>query len=125
MGEISPDRFVTFADDTLPSVTDPSKSASQYAGFLMWNQYFGTWHGAANLLPGVIAHIHSAFPDKMVVVSEFGVAGIFAPDAVLADNCERGRFATRIAELQNTSGSRARSSGVIRTTARIGTSRPV
>jgi len=82
---LDPDRFVTFADDLLPSVNDPSKSASQYADFLMWNQYFGTWHGPANLLPGVISHIHSTFPDKMVMVSEFGVASIFAPNAALAD----------------------------------------
>jgi len=95
---LDPDRFVTFADDSLPSVTDPSKSASQYADFLMWNQYFGTWHGVANLLPGVIAHIHSAFPDKMAIVSEFGVAGIFAPNAVLADELRARTIRDQMAE---------------------------
>ena len=95
---LDPDRFVTFADDLLPSVTDPSKSASQYADFLMWNQYFGTWHGPENLLPGVISHIHATFSDKMVVVSEFGVAGIFAPNAAMADELRAKTIREQLAE---------------------------
>ncbi len=82
---LDPDRYFTFADDLLPSVQDPARSASQYADFLMWNQYLGTWHGAAAWLPGIIEHIHQTFPNKMVIVSEFGAAGVFGSNSADAD----------------------------------------
>ena len=82
---LDPDRFITFADDLLPGVQEATKSASQYADFLEWNQYFGTWHGPASLLPGVIRHIHATFPDKMAIVSEFGAASIFAQSSANGD----------------------------------------
>ncbi len=79
------DRYFTFADDTLPSVQDPARSASQFADFLMWNQYFGTWHGSAAALPAAIERIHKTFPGKMIIVSEFGAPGIFAANSQEAD----------------------------------------
>lgn len=91
-------RYVTFADDSLPYVKDPAQSASQYADFLMWNQYFGTWHGPADLLPSQIAHIHEMFPDKMIIVSEFGVAGIFAPNPRQADEMRSRTIRAQLAE---------------------------
>ena len=95
---LDPDRFVTFADDSLPSVTDSAKSASQYADFLMWNQYFGTWHGPGYLLPAEIARIHATFPDKMIIVSEFGVAGIFEPNPQQADELRSRTIRSQLAE---------------------------
>ncbi len=82
---LDPDRFFTFADDSLPTVQDSAHTASQFADFLMWNQYLGTWHGPAALLAGVIEHIHRTFPEKMVIVSEFGVPGVFGANSQDAD----------------------------------------
>ncbi|MFZ0637646.1 MAG: glycoside hydrolase family 2 TIM barrel-domain containing protein [Candidatus Acidiferrales bacterium] len=96
---LDPDRFVTFADDLLPLVNDPSKSASQYADFLMWNQYLGTWHGPAYLLPSVIDHIHATFPNKMVIVSEFGFPDIFASNPAQADEMRARVIQDQLAEL--------------------------
>jgi hypothetical protein len=83
--ELDPDRLVTFADDSLPGVKRAEESASSLADFIMWNQYFGSWAGSATLLPETVERIGKLFPDKMIVVSEFGAAGIFAPDKPRAD----------------------------------------
>jgi beta-glucuronidase len=82
---LDPDRFVTFADDSLPGVKRAEESAASLADFIMWNQYFGSWAGSATLLPETVERIGKLFPDKMIVVSEFGAAGIFAPDKPRAD----------------------------------------
>jgi hypothetical protein len=51
----------------------------------MMNEYFGTWAGPAGPFPEVLDRIGALFPDKMLVISEFGAAGIFAPDLESAD----------------------------------------
>jgi beta-glucuronidase len=51
----------------------------------MMNQYFGSWHGPAAALVPALEQVHRLFPDKMVIISEMGFAGIFAHDAVEAD----------------------------------------
>jgi hypothetical protein len=83
--EIDPDRFVTCADDSLPSVKRAEDSASNMADFIMMNQYFGTWAGPAAPFPDVLDAIGKMYPDKMLIISEFGAAGIFAPDKESAD----------------------------------------
>jgi hypothetical protein len=83
--ELDPDRFVTYADDSLPGVKNAEESAASLVDFIMWNQYFGSWAGPAALLPETVERIGKLFPDKMIVVSEFGAAGIFAPDKPRAD----------------------------------------
>ena len=93
------DRYFTFADDTLPTVQDSVRSASQFADFLMWNQYFGTWHGSDAALPATIEHIHKTFPDKMIIVSEFGVPGIFAANSEEADRLRVRILREQLAEL--------------------------
>jgi beta-glucuronidase len=82
---IDPGRPVSFADDNLPKLQRPEQSAANDADFLMMNQYFGSWHGPAEALEPALEQIHRLFPDKMVIISEMGFAGIFAHDAVEAD----------------------------------------
>ena len=65
------------------------------------------------------------FPDKMVVISEFGLAGPFAPDTAQADRMrveDHGEPARRVREARLRR--RRASSGATRTTSRTGTSGP-
>jgi hypothetical protein len=82
---LDPDRYVTFADDSLGAVKRREDTASSMADFVMMNQYYGTWAGPAPLLPEVLDRLGAMFPDKMFVISEFGAAGIFRPDLASAD----------------------------------------
>jgi beta-glucuronidase len=76
--EIDPGRFVSYADDHLPKLQRAGDSAANDADFLMMNQYFGSWHGPANALSESLDKVGRMFPSKMVIISEFGLAGIFA-----------------------------------------------
>jgi len=53
------------------------------------NEYFGTWHGDPALLRPALERAGREYPSKMIVVSEFGVAGIFAKDKVDGDVLRR------------------------------------
>jgi beta-glucuronidase len=75
---IDPDRFVSYADDKLPSLERAEDSAANDADFVMMNQYFGSWHGPESALSTSLDKIDRMFPNKMVIISEFGLAGIFA-----------------------------------------------
>jgi hypothetical protein len=81
---IDPDRFVSYADDTL-SMMDQVFEPAREADFLMWNQYYGNWHGPAHLLTNAMEQLGKRYPDKMVIVSEFGYLGLFGPDPATTD----------------------------------------
>jgi beta-glucuronidase len=95
---LDPERFVSYADDGLGFLTDPSVNANQYTDFLMMNQYFGSWHGPASRLAPALERLGALFPDKMVVVSEFGLAGPFAPDSEQADARRAATIRDQLAE---------------------------
>jgi len=82
---IDPDRFVSYADDNLTKLQKAEDSAASDADFVMMNQYFGSWHGPASALPASLDKVDRLFPGKMVIVSEFGLPGIFGKDAEQAD----------------------------------------
>ena len=82
---LDPTRSVSYADDGLGVLTDPAANANQYTDFVMMNQYYGSWAGAAEGLAPALERVGRMFPEKMVLVSEFGLAGPFAPDAARAD----------------------------------------
>jgi beta-glucuronidase len=82
---IDPGRFVSYADDKLPNLKRAEDSAANDADFLMMNQYFGSWHGPEAALPESLDKVGGMFPDKMVIISEFGLPGIFAKDPEDAD----------------------------------------
>ncbi len=83
--QLDPDRYVTYADDRIAFVENPQENSASLADFIMWNEYFGAWHGPTSQLPAVFDRIRRNYPDKMVVVSEFGTPGVFARNAVEAD----------------------------------------
>jgi beta-glucuronidase len=80
-----PGRYVTYADDNLPKLERAEQSAANDADFLMMNQYFGSWHGPASALAPALDRVDQLFPNKMVVVSEFGYPGFFAKTPAEAD----------------------------------------
>jgi beta-glucuronidase len=82
---LDPDRYVSYADDGLGFLTDPAANANEYTDFLMMNQYFGSWHGPAEGLAPALERVGRMFPDKMVVISEFGLNGPFAPGSAEGD----------------------------------------
>jgi beta-galactosidase/beta-glucuronidase len=83
--QLDPARYVSFADDMIAFVDDPATNASSLADFVMWNEYFGSWDGPESMLPAVFDHIEKGYPDKMVIVSEFGTPGIYATSPETAD----------------------------------------
>jgi beta-glucuronidase len=83
--EMNSARMVTFADDRIAFVDLPATNASSLADFIMWNEYFGAWDGPEDLLEAAFQKIEKDYPDKMVIVSEFGYPGIFAANPAEAD----------------------------------------
>jgi beta-glucuronidase len=83
--ELDPERFVSYADDNLTKLQRAEDSAANDADFVMMNQYFGSWHGPASALPASLDKVDRLFPHKMVIISEFGLPGIFGKDAEDAD----------------------------------------
>lgn len=85
IGKLDPERFVSYADDNLPKLSRAEDSAANDADFLMMNQYFGSWHGSESELSAALDKVDHMFPHKMVIVSEFGLPGVFARDEEDAD----------------------------------------
>ena len=83
--QLDPSRFVSYADDHLPKLERAQDSAANDADFLMMNQYFGSWHGPESELSDSLDRVGRMFPAKMMIVSEFGLPGIFAKDPEEAD----------------------------------------
>jgi beta-glucuronidase len=97
---LDPGRYVSYADDGLPWISEATQNANQYTDFVMMNQYFGSWAGPAERLRPALERVGTMFPDKMVVISEFGLAGLFAPDTQQADRMRIGIMESQIAEFE-------------------------
>jgi hypothetical protein len=69
---LDPTRPVGFASNHME--TQPALDATQFADFVMMNQYFGTWVGPKTGLSQALDDIHAAWPEKVVVISEYGFA---------------------------------------------------
>jgi beta-galactosidase/beta-glucuronidase len=67
---LDPTRPVGFASDKLGS--QPQSDATALSDFVMMNGYFGTWHGTKQELSPALDRIHQTWPDKTVIISEFG-----------------------------------------------------
>jgi len=67
---LDPTRPVGFASHRLGR--KPETDATALADFVMMNQYFGTWHGPKDALGQVLDRIHALWPDKAVIISEYG-----------------------------------------------------
>jgi beta-glucuronidase len=97
---LDPGRYVSYADDGLPGITAASQNANEFTDFIMMNQYFGSWTGPAEGLAPALERVGTMFPDKMVVISEFGLAGPFAPDTRQADRMRVGIMESQLAEFE-------------------------
>ena len=97
--QIDAERFVSYADDNLAKLEQGQDSAANDADFVMMNQYFGSWHGPAAALPASLDKVDRLFPNKMVIISEFGLPGIFAKDAEEADRMRVKIIQDQIPEL--------------------------
>ncbi|MGA2185767.1 MAG: glycoside hydrolase family 2 TIM barrel-domain containing protein [Bryobacteraceae bacterium] len=86
---LDPDRYVSYADNQITGGADPKINAASVADFVMINQYFGTWSGPEEGLAPSLERAGRDYPDKMFIISEFGAAGIFAPDKVAGDALRR------------------------------------
>jgi beta-glucuronidase len=67
---LDPTRPVSFASNHLEG--DPELDATKFADLIMMNQYFGTWVGPKTRLEQALDDIHAAWPDKVVIISEYG-----------------------------------------------------
>jgi hypothetical protein len=83
--KLDPGRYVSFADDNLAKLDRAEQSAANDADFLMMNQYYGTWHGPTSALIPALDKVNQMFPNKMVIISEFGYPGFFASSPPEAD----------------------------------------
>lgn len=90
-------RFVSFADDRIAFVNQPSTNASSLADFIMWNEYFGTWDAPESQLPAALDRIGKGYPDRMVIISEFGTPGIYATNEKTADLLRAGTIHKQMA----------------------------
>jgi beta-galactosidase len=70
--KLNPQRLLTYASNTVHQ--NPKKDASQYVDFIEWNEYFESWMGGnvSNLAWNIDA-ITKAYPDKTMVISEYGL----------------------------------------------------
>jgi hypothetical protein len=67
---LDPTRPVGFASHRLGA--KPESDATALSDFVMMNQYFGTWHGPKDVLGQVLDRVHALWPDKVVLISEYG-----------------------------------------------------
>jgi beta-galactosidase/beta-glucuronidase len=97
--QLDPDRYVTYADDRIAFVENPAENSASLADFIMWNEYFGAWHGPTSLLPGVFERIQRNYPDKVVIISEFGTPGVFAANSKAADKLRARTFREQLRQI--------------------------
>lgn len=67
---LDPTRPVGFASNRLGS--QPWFDATAASDFVLMNQYFGTWVGPKQGLAPALDLIHKTWPDKTVIISEYG-----------------------------------------------------
>jgi beta-glucuronidase len=68
---LDPRRLVTYASNSLQK--SPEKDVSGLMDYIMWNEYYESWYdGSPESLARNLNEIHRAFPDKAIVISEYG-----------------------------------------------------
>ena len=68
---LDPSRLCSYASDSLRST--PERDVAGLMDFIETNEYYGTWYpGTAVDVARHLDEIHAAFPDKPIVVSEYG-----------------------------------------------------
>ncbi|MEA1673146.1 glycoside hydrolase family 2 protein [Nitrospirillum sp. BR 11163] len=97
---IDPGRLVTFADADIAIKPWRDAAVMHDVDFIMANAYFGTWSGAAGEVEPWLDHLDRTYPDKMVIISEFGWPGPFSRDAQAADQARIANFQDQMAAFQ-------------------------
>jgi len=70
--KLNPARLLTYASNTVQQ--NPKQDAAQYLDFIEWNEYFGSWaKGDTSNLAVDIDRITKDYPDKTLVISEYGL----------------------------------------------------
>lgn len=68
---LNPQRLCSYASHSLRAT--PEKDVSRLMDFIECNEYFGSWYpGDAAAVGKSLDAIHGAFPDKPIVISEYG-----------------------------------------------------
>lgn len=65
-------RLLSYASNTLHS--DPRGDVAGEMDILEWNEYFESWYGGdANSVRDALKKIRAVYPDKLIVISEYGL----------------------------------------------------
>jgi beta-galactosidase len=68
---MDPNRLCSYASNSLQR--NPGTDVSAVMDFIEWNEYYETWYGGTSEdLRRNLNEIHAAFPDKPIVISEYG-----------------------------------------------------
>jgi beta-glucuronidase len=68
---LDPGRLCTYASNSLQST--PERDVAGEMDFVSWNEYYESWFGGdVGALRSNLERIHAAFPEKPVVISEYG-----------------------------------------------------
>ncbi len=91
---LDPGRLCTYASNSLQST--PERDVAAEMDFVSWNEYYESWFGGdLGALRRNLESIHAAFPEKPVVISEYGYC------ACTADRPEDYRRRAEILETHN------------------------
>lgn len=58
----------------------PELDATAFTDFVFMNEYAGSWHGTKSDLPRALERIHDLWPEKVVIISEFGLEAGWTAD---------------------------------------------
>jgi len=68
---LDPGRLCSYASNSLQ--TTPERDVAGEMDFIEWNEYYETWYGGSlETMRQNLEAVHRAFPDKPVVISEYG-----------------------------------------------------
>jgi beta-glucuronidase len=91
---LDPSRLCTYASNSLQS--SPERDVAGEMDFIAWNEYYETWYGGdLGAMRDNLEAIHRAFPEKPLVISEYGYC------ACTADRPEDDARRARILETHN------------------------
>ncbi len=69
--KMDPRRLRSYASNSLE--TTPARDVAGLMDFIEWNEYYETWYpGTPETMRRNLEEIHRAFPDKPIVISEYG-----------------------------------------------------
>lgn len=74
-------RLVSYASDRHVGQVDPG---FRYVDLICINEYYGVaWHGDLSDLPVTLSRIRNSYPDKPILITEFGSSSDWKPDTYL------------------------------------------